>query len=39
MLIPEEGANQEEVQELAPEPTTEDFPAVPAIEGKPQFYA
>ena len=39
MLIPEQGAIQEEVQEPALEPATEDLPAAPASEGKPQFYA
>jgi hypothetical protein len=39
VLIPEQGANQEEAQELATETTTEDLPAAPAIEGKPRSYA
>jgi hypothetical protein len=39
VLIPEQGVAQEEVQEPAPEPATEDLPAAPAIEGKPRFYA
>jgi len=39
VLIPEQGAVQEEVQELAPEPATEDLPAASAFEGKPRFYA
>ena len=39
MLIPEQGVAQEEVQELAPEPATEDLPAALAFEGKPRFYA
>jgi hypothetical protein len=39
VLIPEQGIAQEEVQELAPEPATEDLPAAPAFEGKPRFYA
>jgi hypothetical protein len=39
MLIPEQGVAQEEVQEPAPEPATEDLPAALAFEGKPQFYA
>ena len=39
MLIPEQGADQEEVQEPAPEPATEDFSTTPTIEGKPRFYA
>jgi hypothetical protein len=37
MLIPEKGVTQEEVQELAPEPATEDIPAASAFEGKPRF--
>jgi hypothetical protein len=36
MLIPEQGAEQE-VQEPAIEPTTEDLLAAPTLEGKPQF--
>jgi hypothetical protein len=32
VLIPEQGAVQEEVQEPAPEPATEDLPAAPAFE-------
>jgi hypothetical protein len=39
VLIPEQGVGQEEVQELAPESTTEDLPTDPALEGKPWFYA
>jgi hypothetical protein len=39
MLIPEQGAVQEEVQEPAPEPATEDLRAALAFEGKPRFYA
>jgi hypothetical protein len=39
MLIPEQGAVQEEVQEPAQEPATEDLPAASAFEGKPRFYA
>jgi hypothetical protein len=39
VLIPEQGAIHEEDQEPAPEPTTEDLPAVPTFEGKPRFYA
>jgi hypothetical protein len=39
MLIPEQGVAQEEVQELAPEPATEDLLAALAFEGKPWFYA
>jgi hypothetical protein len=38
VLIPEQGAIHEKDQELAPEPTTEDFPAAPTFKGKPQFY-
>jgi hypothetical protein len=37
MLIPEQGATQEEAQELAQEPATEDLPAISAFEGKPGF--
>jgi hypothetical protein len=39
VLIPEQGAVQEEVQEPAPEPATEELHADPAFEGKPRFYA
>jgi hypothetical protein len=39
MLIPDQGVAQEDVQEPAPEPATEDLPAALAFEGKPQFYA
>jgi hypothetical protein len=39
MLIPEQGAVQEEDQEQAPETATEDLHAAPAFEGKPRFYA
>jgi hypothetical protein len=39
VLIPEQGAVQEEVHEPAPEPGTEDLPAAPAFKGKPPFYA
>jgi hypothetical protein len=39
VLIPKQGVTQEEVQEPALEPATEDLPAAPAFEGKPQFYA
>jgi hypothetical protein len=39
MLIPEQGAVHEEDQEPATVPATEDRPAAPAFEGKPQFYA
>jgi hypothetical protein len=36
ILVPEQGAAQEVVQEPAPEPTIEDLTA-PALEGKPGF--
>jgi hypothetical protein len=39
VLVPEQGATQEEVQELAPEPAPEDLPAALTFEGKPRFYA
>jgi hypothetical protein len=39
VLIPEQGADQGEAQELATEAATEDLPATPVIEGKPRFYA
>jgi hypothetical protein len=39
VLIPEQGADQEEAQELAIEAATENLPAAPAVEGKPRFYA
>jgi hypothetical protein len=39
MLIPEQGVAQEEIQEPAPEPATEDLPAALAFEDKPRFYA
>jgi hypothetical protein len=39
VLIPEQGAVQEEVQEPAQEPATEDLSAASAFEGKPWFYA
>jgi hypothetical protein len=39
VLIPEKGIAQEEVQEPAQEPATEDLPTASAFEGKPQFYA
>jgi hypothetical protein len=39
VLIPEQGAVQEEAQEPAQEPATEDLPAASAFEGKPRFYA
>jgi hypothetical protein len=39
VLIPEQGAIQEEVQEPTQEHPTEELPAASAFEGKPQFYA
>jgi hypothetical protein len=39
VLIPEQGADQEEAQKLATEVATENLPAAPAIKGKPHFYA
>ena len=39
MLISEQGATQEEAQEPAQQPTTEDLPTASAFEGKPRFYA
>ena len=39
VLIPEQGVDQEESQEPAPEPATEDIPAAPTPQGKPRFYA
>jgi hypothetical protein len=39
VLIPEQGTVQEEDQEPTPETDTEDLPAAPGFEGKPQFYA
>jgi hypothetical protein len=39
VLIPEQGAVQEEDQEQASEAAIEDLPAAPAIEGKHRFYA
>jgi hypothetical protein len=39
VLTPEQGVEQEEVQEPAPKPTTKDIPIAPALEGKPRFYA
>jgi hypothetical protein len=38
VLIPGQGADQEEVQEPAPEPATEDFSPAPGIEGMSRFY-
>jgi hypothetical protein len=37
VLIPEQGAVQEEDQEQASEAAIEDLPVAPAIEGKPRF--
>ena len=39
VLIPEQGATQEEIQEPDQEPATKDLPVAPAFEGKPLFYA
>jgi hypothetical protein len=39
MLILEQRIEQEEVQELAPEPAIEELPAAPAPKSKPRFYA
>jgi hypothetical protein len=39
VLIPEQGAAQEKVQEPALEPAIEDLPAASAFEGKPWLYA
>jgi hypothetical protein len=39
VLILEQGVEQEEVHEPAPELATEDLPAKPTPEGKPWFYA
>jgi hypothetical protein len=39
MLIPEQGADQDEAPERAAEVTAEDPPATLAIKGKPRFYA
>jgi hypothetical protein len=38
ILVPEQGVAQEVAPGPAPEPTPEDLP-VPALEGKPRFYA
>jgi hypothetical protein len=38
ILVPEQGVAQEVAQEPAPEPAIEDL-LVPALEGKPRFYA
>jgi hypothetical protein len=38
ILVPEQGVAQEVAQDPAPEPAIEDLP-VPALEGKPWFYA
>jgi hypothetical protein len=37
LLILEQGVAQEEVQEPAPEPTSEDLPVASTFEGKPGF--
>jgi hypothetical protein len=37
VLMPEQEVAEEEVQEPAQEPSTEDLPAAPAFEGKPRF--
>jgi hypothetical protein len=37
VLIPEQGAVNEEDQEPAPEPAIEDIPATLTFEGKPRF--
>jgi hypothetical protein len=39
VLISEQGANQEEAQELATEAAIKDLPAAPTIEGKPRFHS
>jgi hypothetical protein len=39
LLILEQGVDQEESQEPAPEPATEDIPAAPTLLGKPRFHA
>jgi hypothetical protein len=39
VVILEQGAVHEEDLEPPPEPTIEDLPAAPLIEGKPRFYA
>jgi hypothetical protein len=39
VLIPEQGAVDEEDQEQAPKTAIEDLSATPAFEGKPRFYA
>jgi hypothetical protein len=39
VLIQEQGTEQEEAQEPAPELVVEEFPAVPVPEGKPRLYA
>ena len=38
ILVPEQGVVQEVAPDPAPEPAPEDLP-VPALEGKPRFYA
>jgi hypothetical protein len=39
VLILEQGVAQEEVQEPALEPASEDLPVASTFEGKPRFYA
>jgi hypothetical protein len=39
ILVPEQGVAQEVVLEPAPEPATIEDLSVPALEGKPRFYA
>jgi hypothetical protein len=39
VLIPEQGTEQREAQEPAPEPVIEELPTAPAPKGKSQFYA
>jgi hypothetical protein len=39
MLIPEQGVDQEQIQEHAPKLALEDLPAAPTLEGKPLIYA
>jgi hypothetical protein len=39
VLIPEQGATQEEAHELVQEPATKDLLTASTFEGKPRFYA
>jgi hypothetical protein len=39
ILTPEQGFDQEKIEEPAPKPTTEVLSATPAPEDKPRFYA